>query len=716
MKTLTERLQAQLIHYDDEAYVTLANRGLLRRAQKDLDTVSTRIEDQGERVLVHVDRFIVELDARGPATARCSCPADGVCRHILCACMTLAAAGEKTPALPDESPEPVHTRDALHEDLLRVTTEELERWTGRPDLRWAMHFAADVDIESVAIGGDNHVAISFARPRVTFLYVGGGFQAVVTDYRGRDRDRRVAAAILTYQRAYGMFPPRLPAPETEAGGMGREDSEGHSPHRRLPAQMQQLRRMVLQSAIALICECVGIGLSHLSDTVHQRITTLAISAQGADLHRLALMLRRLADQVEMLVQRKGTANEEDLFNDLALAYALAYAIQAALDDNSGDRAIAIPAYLAGESRTAYQEIGKLELAGLGAYPWRTASGYLGLTLIFWCADEKQWYSYTQARPEIQDGFDPLACYHSPGPWSGVKTPEQLTGRRITLLNARANRSGRLSSSEKTTAIVHSEWPPEEILSQSLTDWSPLTQRARGFSLLAERNFHDDLTVLQPARIGKPRFDPGSQRLFWPLLDEQGLCLDAMLDFSPYTEHAIQRIEALEDTGMMNIQGVLVRMRHYPGALYAEPISIIYRSANRPVDVLSFDAGMDGSILHEPDAQPGCAFRKLPKKPEGPSASPESRGSFPIYRFLAPLDHECLRAAERGLGMEYSESGQLPAPILTQIARCEQAGMVNFGAVTSTAIDDRVPPAETLLRIRYLSLQYRRVAGFEEWHQ
>ena len=88
--SLRTQLVAQLQRYDDDAFAALANRGLLRRAGKDLDTITPAIvEDSETTLIVAVGDLRVQFDAKGPAGAQCSCPAAGICQHILSAALWL---------------------------------------------------------------------------------------------------------------------------------------------------------------------------------------------------------------------------------------------------------------------------------------------------------------------------------------------------------------------------------------------------------------------------------------------------------------------------------------------------------------------------------------------------------------------------------------------------------------------------------------------------
>src|SRR5262245_42481550 len=83
------RLRAIVKTLDDDALASLANKGLFRRAQKDLEAVRPQIVATEPTVVrLQVADAIVEIPEL-PAKSKCSCPATGICRHILSALVYL---------------------------------------------------------------------------------------------------------------------------------------------------------------------------------------------------------------------------------------------------------------------------------------------------------------------------------------------------------------------------------------------------------------------------------------------------------------------------------------------------------------------------------------------------------------------------------------------------------------------------------------------------
>ncbi|TXI51612.1 MAG: hypothetical protein E6Q50_00545 [Lysobacter sp.] len=745
--TLLDDLRAQLARYDDDALTALGNRGLLRRAYKDLETQTAEIDAaaDAEAVAVRVSGHVVRFDARGPAQAQCGCPAAGVCQHILAAAIALqrsaasgtesvadtstadvdatrrdaAAVATSDPNLDpnlDPSPNPSVDADAavdahgawlapLHAALLAFDAAALRKHAGKAGYRWAWQYVQDLDPErGVAIGGDKHVRMAFAHPRIGFRYMGGGLDALIADAQPAQIEKYRVAAVLAYRRAYGATI-EAPEPTGRARAAALDLGMDHALPEGGEAVREEARARLRERTKRLLLECVELGLSHLSPAIEQRFSTLAVWAQGAEYYRLALALRRLADHVEWLNARAGGADEHRLCDEIAFVYGLIAAL-----DTAAARGAA-PAHLLGRARNRYDAAARLELLGLGAHPWRSASGYVGLTMLFWSPSEQAFYSCTDARPEQQRGFDPIARYRAPGPWAGLGAPQQATGRRIVLDGAQLSAQGRLSGSDATVATVQALAPDASFLAQLLVcaQWSDAAQaRAeRKRSLLAEPQPMRDWMVLRPARFGEPRFDAARQTLVWPLFDEAGERLDLELPYSAYTEHAIGRIETAANAGVPPGTCVVARMRD-DGDAVAEPLSLIApdaataRSPERsPVDALYFDPA--------PAAQSGLAgalegawkrLRRVGARTDAPVAPATMASEIPAP--LRELRHALLAQAERGIGPTVGAA--LTRTLEARLRRLRDAGFHGFPP--TLAADAPLP--EHLLRLHYLQLQYARL--------
>jgi hypothetical protein len=707
-------LRKQLARFDDDAFATLANRGLLRRARKDLESVPVAlVTDEPARVEITVATHRVTFDARGPANATCSCPASGVCQHILTACLFLQAppaapekqsqAAAQTPAQPAEDIAAADV-DALRAALLALDARALQAWGGKAALRWAIEFVAEqLEPEMVSITGERHIAIEFAHPRIAFRYMGGGLDAIVTDYAGRDQKKHVVAAVLAYQRALGA---ELPRAETQRTPVERELDLGktHALAEAAPAALERLRNEVLASADGLLRDCVEIGLSHLSEAIQQRLTTLAVSAQGAELFRLAASLRRLADQTGWLLDRQGGADESRLLGELARTYALIGALRAAAKTENALR----PRALVGEARGRYASIARIELLALAVWPWRAASGYHGLTQLFWSPEEKNWFTFTEARPIALAGFEPRSRFDSIGPWTGALPPKQLLGRRFALIGAEASHGGRLSSTRDTALNELGVLADTAQLPPALAQWRELERVARdaGGRGLAERDPRRNYVVLQPARTDRARFDTTRQTMVWTLYDDSDTPLAAELEYSALNENALAYLEAMPEQSASSLR-VIATIRRAGGVLKVEPLGLLQADGLITVIPVHFASPPTQGWLAR-------SWRRLvggAKQDADANANVAPIATVPPV--LTTLRATLLRAAERGVGRAGARADAALAGLPAALAACERAHLnVLVDIARRAGATGERAPARSVLSLAYAADQLAAECGAE----
>jgi hypothetical protein len=697
VSSVLDQLGALLARFDDDSYVALANRGLVRRARKDLEQQQVDIIEQGAaHVVLSFGAQRIRFDQRGPAHAQCDCPASGICQHILAAAMGLQQKLQASATQSGQDDEPaVDPLAPLQATLLAITTAELARHAGKAGYRWAWQYVQDLETEhALVISGSQHLVLALQRPRLTLRYMGGGLDALIADAELAQIEKYRVAVVLAFQRAHGreLTPPEPTSRQrTQALDLGMDHALAES----RDASLDESRARLRASLRKILAESVELGLAHLSQGIHERYSTLAVWAQGAEYHRLALLTRRIADHVEMLLERAGGADELRLLDEITIALALVCALDAAAAQG------AAPRQLVGRARSRYEASASLELFGLGAQAWRSPAGYVGLTMIFWSPAEQAFMSCTDARPQAQRGFNPIARYKAAGPWAGLGAPAQTTGYRVILQGAQVNDAGRLSTADSASATV---LPLDTAtLVHQLKPWESWVDMltARGeqrASLLAEPDPMKDWVTLRPAQFGKARFDDARQTLIWPLLDGEGHVLAAEMPFDEYSRHAIGRVERLGPSELAPGTLVIARLRaSTQGGVVAEPLSLVRAGARDScVDALHFDdapaQGMASALLER-------VKRLLPSR-DLPMQEAAHFSAAPIA--LRELRHELQRQAERGSAPENAERAL--AELMQHADRLVDAGLTAFRA----ALDRSGSQGERLLRANYLCLQCERL--------
>ena len=694
-----ESLREQLSRFDDDAFVAMANRGLLRRAYKDMETSAPEIESETpDNLVVVTGGRRVTFDARGPAHARCDCPAAGICQHVLAASLGLRTAlDEPEPGsgvrddakVVDETTAP--PLEVLGQVLLGFSQAALLAHAGKAGYRWAWQFAQDLNPErDIRVDGDRHILITIRAPRMSFRFMGGGLDAVVGDSPQANAAKYQLAAVLAFRRSMGMENP-LPAGAARSAPL-LQLGKDHAPASASGEELEVSRIRLREAVKRLLQECVGLGLSHLSPTIAERFNTLATWAQGAEYYRLAMAMRRLGDQVDWLLERSGGADEQRLFDEMAWVTALVDAI-----DNAAVRGER-PGHLVGSARTRYSALGSLEMVGLGASSWRSGSGYVGLTMLFWSSGEG-FMTCTDARPEWQGGFNARERYRQAGPWSGLGSPSLATGRRVVLTGAQASGTGRVSASASTSASVFDDGVATRLAALTAADdWKVLASE-RGEarrSLLADADPIRDWVFLRPSRVGLAVFDEAAQRLAWPLHDVADRELVATVTWSEHGAHAIDRIERIEPTSWSSGDVVVARLRDDAAGIVAEPLAIVRRSAavgTPVVDALHFDAGPESREIHRRDV-------RAPGVDVGVTASPRQTV---VPTALRNFDGWMLQQAERGLG-------DAATVLVAKAYDAHASRLRDIGFNLFAGLVDHAPMPAKLLRARYLSMQYRRLLG------
>lgn len=643
---------------DDAALAALASPGLLRRARKDLESGETvEIPDPAAVPLrLRVADCEVAIPAAGPAAATCTCPAPGICRHVLMALLHLRQRLENPP----ETPEPAWT------------LEEVARWAGKKTLTEARRLLAAASVVEVEEGGPGAVTVRFPEFGVECrLLPGAGLDGMIANAPPKVRKRFLAAAMLAWLRTKGQVLEEEPAGERTL---------------KEPAGAPRTRAQVITEARELFAEMLTVGLSHLSASHGQRLATLAVSALGANLPRLSRVLRGLGEECGLLLQRHVRADEGRLFLALARAEALCAALGSGTPTPE----------LVGEHRSRYEAAGTLEIFGAGAFPWRTRSGHGGLTVLFWSPASQGWLTWSESRPAHSTvGFSPTGRYAGDGPWPGVAGPKEASRSRLRLLNARRNGEDRLSSSAGSRAAVLGPSRLEEVGfgARLFLRFADLRRHAAAGhpAGLAERRPGEEIVVLRPARWGSRGFDPLLQVFRWELWDGEGERLLLEIPWDDLGRPAIETLESLhpEKDGVRGLIGRLA-----PGAPgYAVTPLVLLRRRDPEIVSLGLDA-FQGSARRTGD------LRKIAAPPGVRSPWLER-----IEQELGWIEASLEELAESGR----RAFGNLPPALAAASRDLEALGLPILAAALADLAGSPEDFPRRLLRARYLC-ELHREAG------
>jgi hypothetical protein len=624
-----------LAQYDDDSLATIANKGMVRRARKDLQNgdvkgiIGDRL-DSSDRTWarLQVAAYVVEISALGAAKATCTCPAVEVCRHILAASIwlsekaalgnsgtgsvttnesvgnsdhltiedqssSIATANDQLEAKGNDRPnllpasvqsQPLEARQDLQQDsrqnpkldpqplprssssesqtnnaqpcqeLLEYSATQLKKWAGKKNYEAAIVLLTNHPAVEIIEGSPVIIKLPDFKVECRYFW-GAGLEGMVCTRKSPQTNRYLTLAILAYQKQHGISPQAIALPEN---AIGSDD----------PAN-EQIE--LLQQMIQLFSETLGMGVCNLSNAVQQRFTSLSVSATGANLPRLAKVLRGIANEIDLLARRSAQADERRLFLELARADAIANATLQILTVRQVP-----PVSLVGQHRSKYEEIGNLDLTGVGAYHWESKTGYAGVTVLFWENEAKQWFCWSEVRPTFRGmGFSPWWRYKQSDLWE--QNPETLSQNSFKLFSARRNHQNRLSASSQSKVMMLSKSEPVKLDfgDRYFKCWRELRNYAAKVvrTGLGEYNLLQEMVVVSPEAWGDRDYDQVNQIFNWWLDDEDGDSLPLRIWYRPTDEGRIKFLETLHPSKYW-VWGIVAQLSIASDGLSLYPISLL----------------------------------------------------------------------------------------------------------------------------------------------
>ncbi|TCQ99315.1 SWIM zinc finger protein [Neorhizobium sp. JUb45] len=533
----------------DEVLEAASSRGLLRRARRDVEAGLVRITGRdGGTILTEADGETVQLPAGPLSAARCSCPASGLCRHILASIVFIREA-EEVNASPAAEEEITHTQVGPGEPLSSApVVAAAENEPGEPDPKpdipaeiralgdativkafgRAAHIRAQAliaalepnDIRMEANG--NTLRIELGTHPVVHYLAGGGPAGMISKSTSSERMVLHAAALVA---VLGPANDRKADDPTEvasdvAPGLGAAVSADS-----------------LADATLLLRHAARLALSKAPIGLEERTADLTLSSRAESIPRLAAELRTIAAMIRRRRERLDGAEPADLLRMLARSYALIEALKTRPSDP----------LLSGFGGEAPQKRAAIDLVGCGLQLWQTDSGARGVTGYYISAEGEN-FNATLARGAGSDtSFSP----------SGAATGDPVFGHSLAALAGRAFRldggaatsTGRLQVGGGRAHVDDRGWAASigAIDGAVLDDWQQCAAR-----LVA--NFRPKLAmtprravplVLKPTRLGALRFDEVSQVGYWPIGDMHGAWLELEIDGDDRMDAKFELLGALD---------------------------------------------------------------------------------------------------------------------------------------------------------------------------
>lgn len=437
-------LKQLLAKTDDDYLIGLCNKGIVKRAYKDLDKETPAVVWAEDGAEVQLSEAVCKITAPlGEST--CSCPSRTVCRHIITSILRLKQEGGQTGDGGDETiessaaeavsdsqtqTEPESSGPAVMAELLAIDLAKLKRACGAKRFNRLLIYMESGDIPIPEESSVITYVLPWEQVTVKLLEP---LEYATCSCHSKELCTHKAQAVLLYQFQKGNL--------TLEQMKDQEEQEEQWDLGEIQAAAAEMKEAVLMQ--------MQTGLSRMSPEMADSMERMAVISHRAGLADFESRFREISAEYKLYFSRSASFRIQNLTGRLLKLYRMALQ----LEQTQNQRQIS---KLAGSFRETYVQLPKLHLMGIGSRYFYSKTGYEGEVYYFLELEKKQWYTWTDARPTFYEGRK--SRYYgntdkAQAPWGLTCSREQMMDMEIYLTGAKAALGGRLSSSKETKSEI-----------------------------------------------------------------------------------------------------------------------------------------------------------------------------------------------------------------------------------------------------------------------
>lgn len=557
----------ELAEIEDEYLIGLANKGIVKRAYKDKETIPVKILQTAEEAILQVDEETVTL--HNPlGKSKCTCPSRSICRHIILGILVLkesVCSTDHTFVKPESTDSPEKNATAEPSDSIPA------RFSGNASMEQnkaieSLHNTSEIkdqasDTTDTSLRERLWNEILSYPEKTLCKAMGTRHLATFLDKAGRNLCPEIEeSSVFTIQLPGQDTTVKLLSPleyssctchkkelcihkaeailwcKLKAGRLSLKDLD-ESRKKEISVDPEQVKSAASQMKDYLE-ELMATGLSRVSPDVADSLERFAIISHNAGLADLERAFRALGTLYQSYLSRQASFLTADLMKKLARLYARVNMLLKTED-------IASLAKEAGTFRADYLPAGSLDLEGITMEHFEDAAGYEGETVYFLETNSNRWYTYTVARPIF---YDQRKKWGKPqkaeAPWGLTCSLENLIMLQIHLDNAKCDERKRLSSSKETRGEITGNFlpDPENFPGWYYEDFGKLFSE----QITEENDRKLDLVLIQPAFCEKAVFSKTDQTLSMTLYDSEKREIILELAYSKEEAKNIRQLEKIRE--------------------------------------------------------------------------------------------------------------------------------------------------------------------------
>ncbi|OOR88200.1 SWIM zinc finger family protein [Moraxella bovis] len=572
------------LNYDDDALATFANIGLVRRAKKSLDEVKL-IENSNGDLIFELESFHITLPKDGIAGAKCTCPANECCKHILASVLYLKENHQTLFSNNDnhqannqdiqQSDDTVNNNNqpSIIDDLLNQDPKDLQKQLKKSDRLLAFtHYQELIDSNEVRIDETDNKLNFYLKDfdKTVYYFKGLSLKGMLSELPDKQKSAIHLALI-----AYVFYQHNKDWQWTDEVAVFVSEQNCLSDD----------ELVFIDESQSLCVNFLKQGLSHLAKESVLSLRLLSLQARTYQMPNLAQHIRRIYGAMTALLNEDIHSKEENIFNELAFLYHYLQSFINAHHSQNGEQL----EKLRGKVINTGDDIIIKKLIPLGAEWWETSTGAKGISFCFYNGDDKALISVTNGRANSLDStFHKQSAYQM-----GVfgASVDYLKTHAIALTKGKLKNNGTLSPSElsRYQELFELKTLNADTFKQEVTgidDWQTLTTLISPTSRLFLT--YPNYVLLYPANIHLPDLDEINQQFLVRLDDNNDTGLLLSLKASAVNESKLKSLEYL--LKHQNIFGILAKVIVNGDCIYFSPCSLLLeRQAKTPyVEIFNLD--------------------------------------------------------------------------------------------------------------------------------
>lgn len=570
---MTEKINNLKQYINENFLLTLTNKGIYNRSVKDIDNIinntpeKIKLEEFEGKIKVTIDSsdsIEVILNDGDIKASECTCPSKDICKHIIMSLLYIKNIESSVSDEKDLNNEVENQENGKEEifhnvfdEVKNITFDEIKKLSTKRNFEYAFdRFYEGIE---VSIKEDAMLEINIPEEEIKIYFPKkDSIQKSICSCKDSSLCLHKIIAILEYKKMYGTLEEII------------EDDK-------------EIDENILKFSKEFIENIFEKGFYSCSEKDFDIAEQLSIKLQIKNMPEIAKMFRSIADSVDAMLNKKASFNKLFSFAIISRLYNTIKYIEKSKIENDNK----MLKLLGGEIRSKYINRQNGELLGIGAYPWISSTGYLGVSSYLYNLNTKRLSFFSYVIPTFYDNAktsyeDVRSNYRKKIHFENNISIEEISKYKIKFINYKVNSYERISSSKYTSVILNDRVTyqlleqmkysknNEELFAKSYDDIINIDFKYDYFN----KNKRTKVIIAKFQKIENINFNKIEQILYFDIVDnykesnEERLTLN--IKYTSIHSNGIQYIIDYKNSDIDKDRFIVIEKTKY----YIRPISII----------------------------------------------------------------------------------------------------------------------------------------------